>query len=102
MVLQKKENESLSSLGRGKLNGGSIPWSSWPLLGLEEIEWAIAGCRLLRPSIMNENAPNVTQLCRRACGVPGEKKVNIYYNKILERNKYDRLHCERVKRVGVL
>ncbi|KAF5807490.1 hypothetical protein HanXRQr2_Chr05g0234291 [Helianthus annuus] len=75
MVLQKKENESLSSLGRGKLNGGSIPWSCWPLLGLEENEWAIAGCRLLRPSIMNENAPNVTQLCRRACGVPGKLKA---------------------------
>lgn len=73
MDWQKEEKESLSSLGRGSVRGGSTPWW-WLLPVLEEDESASAGCCLLRPSIMKENAPKVRQLWSRAWGAPVKHK----------------------------
>lgn len=71
--LQKEEKGSLNSSGRGKASGGSgveglllIPTDSGS---------AKAVFRLLNPSMKNENAPKVRQLCSRAWGAPIKHEV---------------------------
>lgn len=66
--LQKEEKAPFSSSGSGSERGSAI--GRGPLLFLTEKECASAGCCLLSPSMIKENAPNVRQLCRSAWGAP--------------------------------
>lgn len=85
--LQKEEKPSRMSLGRGRVNGGSTLLMPPPPVKFSlppaRREHAKAGCRLLKPSTMHENAPIVRQLWSRACGAPEmekKRKVNILKN----------------------
>lgn len=70
---QNELNAPFISSGRGS-GRGRAKW-----VGASRLAWltgrrgrASAGCCLLSPSIINENAPKVRQLCNRACGAPGD------------------------------
>lgn len=71
--LQKEEKASFISSGsgscRGSAKGGRALCSA---VVFQDMGSASAGCCLFSPSITKEKAPKVRQLCRRACGAPGE------------------------------
>lgn len=82
-VLQKEENEPFSSRGRGRERGGARNAGDLSsccccvlFLFLQDVDWASAGCCLLKRSTMQENKPSVTQFCRRACGAPAAVGVS--------------------------
>lgn len=71
---QKLKNGPFSSSDSGKAKGGIR-------LGQLRLSWALsecakADCFLFKPSTTNANAPNVTQLWRRAEGAPGTDYQN--------------------------
>lgn len=69
--LQKEEKGPLSSSGRGSGRGSAKGQVSFLFL-TENVCASAAGCCLLSPSMINDNAPNVRQLCRSVCGVPAK------------------------------
>ena len=69
--LQKEENPSLMSRGRGRVNGGNTSCELEMRLSLlAKRGSASAGCCLLRPSMINANVPKVRQPWIRDCGAP--------------------------------